>query len=51
MVTEFDIALLARRTNEDTLVLAWMALAAASLVAVIGLALAWWGRKGDKVIK
>ncbi|SNC77487.1 TspO and MBR related proteins [Hymenobacter gelipurpurascens] len=35
----------ARRANEDTLVLAWMALAAAGLVALIGLALAWWGRR------
>jgi hypothetical protein len=41
----------ARRPDEDTLVLAWMALAAAGLVALLGLALAWWGRKGDKVAR
>lgn len=37
----------ARRVEEDTLVLAWMALAAAGVVALLGLALAWWGRKGE----
>ncbi|GGG46826.1 tryptophan-rich sensory protein [Hymenobacter glacieicola] len=34
----------ARRPEADTLVLAWMALAAAGLVALVGLGLAWWGR-------
>ncbi|UPL49484.1 tryptophan-rich sensory protein [Hymenobacter sublimis] len=35
----------ARRAEADTLVLAWMALAAAGLVALGGLGLAWWGRR------
>ncbi|RPD46426.1 tryptophan-rich sensory protein [Hymenobacter sediminis] len=35
----------ARRFETDTVVLAWMALAAAGLVAVAGLGLAWWGRR------
>lgn len=39
----------ARRAEADTLVLAWMALAAAALVAVGAVVLVWWGRKGDEV--
>lgn len=35
----------ARRADADTLVLAWMALAAAGLVAVAALGLVWWGRR------
>jgi hypothetical protein len=35
----------ARRTQADTLVLAYMALAAAVLVAVLGLLLTWWGSR------
>ncbi|MCA8832128.1 hypothetical protein [Hymenobacter pini] len=35
----------ARRGTPDTLVLAWMALAAAVLVAVVSVVLVWWGRK------
>ncbi|UOQ75805.1 hypothetical protein MUN84_14265 [Hymenobacter sp. 5516J-16] len=35
----------ARRAEADTLVLAWMALAAAGLVVLGGLGLAWWGRR------
>ncbi|MET4108892.1 hypothetical protein [Hymenobacter sp. UYP22] len=38
----------ARRTEADTLVLAWMALAAAGLVAVASLGLVWWGRRVAK---
>lgn len=39
----------ARRGASDTLVLAWMALAAAGLVIVAALALVWWGRKNKPV--
>lgn len=35
----------ARRAAADTLVLAWMALAAAALVVIVGLVLVWWGRR------
>lgn len=35
----------ARREAGETLVLAWMALAVAILVAVVGLGLVWWGRR------
>ncbi|GAB2789880.1 hypothetical protein HNQ93_003265 [Hymenobacter luteus] len=40
----------ARRFEADTEVLAWMALAAAGLVAIAGLGLAWWGR-GKEVMR
>ena len=35
----------ARRPEADTLVLAWMSLAAAGLVAIGALGLVWWGRR------
>ncbi|TGD78256.1 tryptophan-rich sensory protein [Hymenobacter wooponensis] len=35
----------ARRSAPDTEVLAWMALAAAIIVAVLGLGLSWWGNR------
>lgn len=38
----------ARRAATDTLVLSWMALAAAGLVAVAALGLVWWGRREAK---
>jgi hypothetical protein len=37
----------ARRSDPDTEVLAIMALAAAIMVAVIGLGLSWWGQRGQ----
>ncbi|AHJ96010.1 tryptophan-rich sensory protein [Hymenobacter swuensis] len=40
----------ARRAADDTLVLSWMALAAAGLVTVAALGLVWWGRENKAVV-